>query len=99
MEKPVPADRKRAYRLLLAAVVLMILTPYLAPRLSPETALGVAALACLLAVAIIRAGAPRFDWFHPLSMFVANFFLLFVANGVIILLGISHILTAIFGPA
>jgi len=99
MEKAVPADRKSAYRLLLAAVVLMILTPYLAPRLSPETALGAAALACLPAVAIIRRGAPRFDWFHPLAMFVANFFLLFVANGFIILLGISFIITRVFGPA
>lgn len=92
------AERKRAYQLLLGSVVLMMLTPYLAPRLSPETTIGVAALVSLLAIAIIRSGAPRFDWFHPLAMFVANFFLLFVADGVIILLGISHILTAVFGP-
>jgi len=57
-----------------------------------------AALVSLLAIVIIRSGVPSFDWFLPLSMFVAYFFLLFVASGVIILLGISHILTSLYGP-
>jgi hypothetical protein len=92
-------DRRRAYQLLLAAVILALLTPYLAPRLSPEAGLGVAALVSLLAVVFIRSEAPSFDWFHPLGMFVAHFFLLFVANGVIILMGISHILTTVYGPS
>ncbi|HEV2987613.1 MAG TPA: hypothetical protein VG759_04175, partial [Candidatus Angelobacter sp.] len=96
---PTKADRNRACRLLFAAVTLMMLTPYLAPRLSPETALCVAALVSLLAIWIIRSGASWFDWFHSLSMFVANFFLLFVADGIIILLGTSYILTAVYGPA
>jgi oligosaccharide repeat unit polymerase len=96
---PTKADRNRACLLLFAALALMMLTPYLAPRLSPETALCVAALVSLLAIWVIRSGASWFDWFHSLSMFVAHFFLLFVADGIIILLGISHILTAVYGPA
>jgi len=98
-KKPGKSDRKRAYQLLLAAVVLVLLTPYLAPRLSPEAALGIAALVSLLAIVIIRSGAPSFDWFHPLAMFVAHFFLLFVANGIVVLTGISHIVTSVYGPA
>jgi hypothetical protein len=98
-KNPGNSDRKRAYQLLLAAVVLVLLTPNLALRVSPEAALGIAALVCLLAIVIIRSGAPSFDWFHPLAMFVAHFFLLFVANGIIVLMGISHILTSVYGPA
>lgn len=96
---PTKFDRKRAYQLLVVAVALAILTPYLASRLSPEMALCVAALVSLFSIVIIRSGAPSFDWFHPLGMFVAHFFLLFVANGIVILLGISHILTSIYGPS
>jgi hypothetical protein len=99
MEKTGDADRRRGYRLLLAAVAVLFLTPFLAARVSPEIALCTALLVCLLAITIIRSGAPRLDWFHPLALFVANFFLLFVANGVVILLGISYILTKVFGPA
>lgn len=97
-KKPGKSDHKRAYQLLLAAVVLLLTTPYLAPRLSPEAALGIAAFVSLLAIVIIRSGTPSVDWFHPLSILVTLFFLLFVASGVIILLGISHILTSLYGP-
>jgi len=99
MEKSKTTDRRRATRFLLAAIALMTLAPYLGPRLSPETALGAAAFACLAAIGIIRRGAARMDWLHPLALFSANFFLLFVANCILILLGISFIITNVFGPA
>jgi hypothetical protein len=99
MEKIGQADRRTSWRFMVAACVFLILTPYLSGKLPPEAALVLAALVCLPAISILRSGKQQLDWFHPVALFVANFFLLFVANGVVILLGISFILTRVFGPA
>ncbi len=92
------SDRHRAWQLFIAAAVLPVLTPYLSSRIDPEAALGIAAVVSFAALSIVRSESSQFDWFHPLTLFTANFFLLFVANGFVILLGISSIITNVFGP-
>jgi oligosaccharide repeat unit polymerase len=92
-------ERRTAHRLLLIAVALAILTPYLAPRFNAGPALAMSASVALLAIWVIRSRAPFFDWFHPIGLFAVNFFLLFVTSGVIILVGVSYIVNSVYGPS
>lgn len=95
--KPIPRTSPAGY--LFASAALLLFAPFLSRRLSPELIFLFAAAVCLLVVRLVRRHLGLFDWFHPLTLFTAHFFLMFVANGVVILIGISHILTTVYGPA